>query len=316
MSASRPGRGLEDLGAQRGAAPAAACGTGPARPGTAGSARRARRRGAVEPVAPSTIGSARPARRTRSSSDRTGWSSSPREREQPLPQLAAGPVQPDLGGRLARCPARRRWPRGAGRRRRAARRRPAAASGSSRERVGEPVAHGRGVGLGLGVVARAGVGERRVVVEARRGGAGRACPSWVAAQLAVIRYSQVENCASPRKRFRPSVGPEIRLLHHVARILLVAGQAVGERVRVGVRRLAPAPRRPAWSPSRAAATRSASLWWHRGLSDPATGERRYLGYARRTSAASPCGACGCGPSGSTSSSRCARGRSPCSSSVM
>ena len=59
-------------------------------------------------------------------------------------------------------------------------------------------------------------------------------PRWVVAQFAVIRYSQVVNWASPRKCFRPSIGPQVRLLHHVACILLVAGQPVGERVRVGV----------------------------------------------------------------------------------
>ena len=131
-----------------------------------------------------------------------------------------------------RCPARRRWPRGAGRRRRAAPRRPAAWAAAPAGPPSSRLASRDRVQAGLGIDA----GPWR-----RRSGRSSSSSSWrcrvrrpssVEAQLAVIRYSQVVNWASPRKRSQAPVGPQVRLLHHVPSVLLVAGEA--ERQRVGV----------------------------------------------------------------------------------
>ena len=134
-----------------------------------------------------------------------------------------------------RCRARRRSPRGAGRRRRGAPRPPAAGAGVP----AAPRSGGRGWR------------RRRPWPRGRRRGsmsttgASSSSSSWrcfarrprcVEAQFAVMRYSHVVNCASPRNRLQASIGPQVRLLHHVPSVLLVSGQPVRERVRVGVRR--------------------------------------------------------------------------------
>ena len=86
--------------------------------------------------------------------------------------------------------------------------------------------------LGLGVDA----GLDRVVDGVER--VGRDCgvdasPS-VYAAFAVIRYSHVVNCASPRKRLEALPGSEVGLLHHVACVLLVGRESQRERVGVDV----------------------------------------------------------------------------------
>ena len=47
-----------------------------------------------------------------------------------------------------------------------------------------------------------------------------------------MRYIHVENAASPRNFPMPLPGPQVGVLHHVARVLLVAREATRERERV------------------------------------------------------------------------------------
>ena len=186
------------------AAPAAACGTARARPGSAGSARRGG--AAARSSDDRAVGRRRPAA-SATSSHRIGHA--PRRslarpaREQLLAQLAPGPVQPHLGRRLGDAQLGgdglvgqvvdvaqhdhgpqpgRQVVEGVRRAGRAARPASAGASGSC---------SGRSSATAI------------VVGRARRGGAGARLPRWVDAQFAVIRYSQVVNWASPRNRFRP-----------------------------------------------------------------------------------------------------------------
>ena len=100
------------------------------------------------------------------------------QREEPLAEPLAGAVQPDLGRRARRCRARRRWPRGAGRRRRGGPR-PAAGLGGrssssavsrSRRRVG----HGEpGGSRSAGAVDHVVVGQLLVAVPAAAAEVGR-----------------------------------------------------------------------------------------------------------------------------------------------
>ena len=155
--------------------------------------------------------------------------------------------------------------------------------------------------------------DRRARRRAPRGGAGRAGPGGSTAQLAVIRYSQVENCASPRNRLQPPVGPQVRLLDHVACVLLVAGEPVAPTCRCRRTWRAPArrrrPGRPPWqrrpARPRQLASRVRPATWRRAS---------YVHHSRvtdcpaRGSSGSPCAPCGDDPTCSTSSARCARGR--------
>ena len=141
----------------------------------------------------------------RSATSASWWLSSSHRTDVDLVDLGehAGPaagVGHGAGGpsrRRRRCPARPRWPRGAGRRRRGAPRRPAASAGA-RPRDLEPVAE---LGRGRPSSPRRPRGCRSI------GSWTSPSSSWrwrvrvvrnVDAQLAVIRYSQVVNCASPR----------------------------------------------------------------------------------------------------------------------
>ena len=217
MSGSRPGRGLEHLGAQLverpqhlavlgqlGLAPQAGLDVAPQvearpRPGRrrcrAGRRRLSRRTRRRRLPADSVRGRRTP------NLDRTGLLLSG-HREQPLPQLAAGPVQPDLGRRLGDPQLRgdglvgqvvdvAEHDDGAQRRRAARPGRPSSGRAARRPR---PCPRGRTRG------ARRAWRRRRT---ARRGGPWCAADRWVDAQLAVIRYIQVEKRASPRKRLRP-----------------------------------------------------------------------------------------------------------------
>ena len=161
-----------------------------------------------------------------------------------LAQTCAGPGAAEPWPPTPRCRARRRSPRGGGRRRRAAPRPPAAGAAARARAASSRLAGGRGVGR-----APAGSDSGRVSITgasrraARRGGAGptpevrgRAVGSDAVQPGGELRVAA--------ELAQPSEGPQVRLLHHVARVLLVAGQPVGERVRVRVRRLAPARRRP------------------------------------------------------------------------
>ena len=185
------------------AAPAAACGTAPARPGSAGSARRGggrrgRRSAVPSATSASSVGDVvtphrRPPRRR---------SPGPRPGNTRLAQLAAGPVEPHLGRRLG--DAELGGDRLVGQvvdvaehddgpqlRRQVARGRPRAGRGAGWRRPGP-----RGRARGRCRRRR----RRRGASSVRR---RERLPRWVAAQFAVIRYSQVVNCASPRKRFSP-----------------------------------------------------------------------------------------------------------------
>ena len=109
-------------------------------------------------------GRARRARRTRrrpagsaTRSHRTGWA--PRRRRRAgtasLAERCGGPGGGAPWRRSRRCPAPRRWPRGAGRRRRAAPPRPAARAGAVAARPSSRSRRLRGSARQLGVVARA-----------------------------------------------------------------------------------------------------------------------------------------------------------------
>ena len=144
--------------------------------------------------------------------------------------------------------------------------------------------------------------------------------TWVAAALAVIRYIQVENCGLAPELADASPRSQVGVLDHVAPVLFVAGQATRERERVNegspdelIESLSVARLRgtdqlglvqselrsrdcghPTWSgPKRLRPRRGAGGVW------PDRPE---------TASGSLCAWCGACPSGSTSSSRCARGR--------
>ena len=251
MSASRPGAGSSTSVRIDRMRPQQACGTARPRPGTAGSARRA--------GAGSGRAGARPPAAAASSSVRSShcticpYLPSPREAAGPVASPCIGRlVVASPGGRTAaraacggpggaapwpptrRCRARRRSTRGACRRRRAGRRPPGGGRAGRRAppaagRAGRS-ASARSCGSWSGRVSATG-GRRR----ARRGDAGPAAE--------VGRRAVGRDAVQPRRELRvaaeapePSVGPEVRLLHHVPRILLVTGQAVGERVGVRVGR--------------------------------------------------------------------------------
>ena len=242
----QPRRRLEQaLGAHRAPGPAAACGTAPARPGSAGTARRGRAWSGVEGtrVVDGTAGAAR-----RPPSHRTGGLVRRRDDVAQVTRRRAACAGPGAGAPwppTPRCRARRRSPRGAGRRCRAGPRRPAAWAAGVARRLADPLAQvGRARAPASGSCAGSGIVDERGRRRARRGGAGARRPRWVEAQLAVMRYSQVVNCASPRKRLQAPIGPEVGLLHHVACVLLVAGEPVARACRCRRRSPARARRRP------------------------------------------------------------------------
>ena len=141
---------------------------------------------------------------------------------------AAGPSPP-----LPRCRAPPRSPRGTGRRRPSAPRAPGAwaaappalPTAGPAQRTARPTPR-----------AAPRCGSRPAPRAGRRATSAR----WrrrrltvVYAVFAVIRYSQVLNCASPRNP-EALPGPEVGLLHHVACVLLVGRETDRERVRVDV----------------------------------------------------------------------------------
>ena len=281
-SASRPGRRLEHLGAQRpqgpqqlavldqlGLAPQAAL-------DVAARAAAVERRAAVGRRSAEDVGELV----TPHGSLLLGRRAASRQREQAVAQLAAGPVQAHLGRRL----------------------RDAQLGGDGL--VGQVVdvaehddgpQPGRQAGEGL---AAAGRGASAASARASGSSSGRlvdrrassVSSSWrCRAPPAEVGGRAVgRDPVQPRRELgvaaealEAPVGPEVGLLHHVARVLLVPGEPVGQGVGVGVGAPAPARRTPLGRRPWRRATSSATSSIAASTSIGPVGMRRRSGYAGR-----------------------------------